>query len=132
MTRSRRPRRSLPALLLAVALVLVGCSQSSDPDTWEDAEKDLAPGEISTIEANFMRSCEEANGGAQADGVTDYCQCSYDALRRFYDSDGRTLEDFTDDEAELREDPEAINNPSLVPAGAVDLLDGCAAEHLAS
>lgn len=130
MTRSRRLRRSRPALLLTLALVLAGCSQSSDPETWEDAEKDLAPGEISTVEANFLRSCEEANGGARVDGVTDYCQCSYDALRRFYDSDGRTLQDFVDDESELREDPEAINNPSLIPSGVVDLLDGCAADTL--
>lgn len=129
MSRFRRPHRFLAVPLLAVGLALVGCSQSSDPDTWESAEEDLEEGEISTVEDNFRTSCEEANEGGRGD-VPDYCECSYDALREFYDSDGRTLEDFTEAESQLREDPEAIRNASVIPAAVITLLEDCAATHL--
>ena len=123
MDSRKKLRSSLVAGFLAMALVVTGCSSSTDPDTWEDAE---ANGD--KVRLNFLASCQEANSGAGSDAdVPSYCECSYDELREWYSDD---FQAFRDAESELRDDPEAINNPSIIPRGVSDALDACALQHL--
>jgi len=103
--------------LFAFALVLAGCSTSSDPDNWVDAD---AAGKI---EQNFVRACTEADDGntANASSLADYCQCSYDGLRAEYSAD---FDGFKTVNSELGSDPEAI------PPNVRTILDNCASAHL--
>ena len=55
---SRKNLRSAGvAGLIALALVVSGCSSSSDPDTWVEAD------ETGKIEENFIRACTEGDDG---------------------------------------------------------------------
>lgn len=117
--------------LIVLALVAVGCSQSSDPTTWEDA---LAEG---NVEQNFLNACVEADDGATSDeqALANYCECSFDELQEtFADDFGRF--DAVDDA--LRSEPEAIDDPTLVEdertradvSAAAVVIQGCASQHL--
>ena len=121
-------RKSRPVLLAALcvfALLLVSCAASSDPSSWEESEE-----QGGKIRENFLAACQESNADAGGEGdVPAYCQCSFGELRDFYADD---FDGFKTAEAELRADPEAINNPAIIPAAVVAALDGCATEHLAA
>ena len=117
--------------LIVLALVAVGCSQSSDPTTWEDA---LAEG---NVEQNFLNACVEADDGATNDeqALANYCECSFDELQEtFADDFGRF--DAVDDA--LRSEPEAIDDPTLIEdertradvSAAAAVIQGCASQHL--
>ena len=125
--------RLRPVRLLAAAVVLVvaGCGNSADPDTWDEAEQDdrFVDGEFgaeSAVEHNFLVSCMEAN----TENLTEaearvLCGCSFDGLRQ-----SLTLQDFKSLDKALRENP----NPSdlddepedLWDDIAEDIFEGCA------
>ncbi len=111
-------RSAAVAGLFAFALVASGCSQSSDPETWEAAD------EIGKVEENFIRACTEGDdGNSDADALADYCQCSYDGLRQEYDDD---FEGFLNVNRDLG------NEPASIPPNVRAIFDGCAADHLGS
>ncbi len=110
--------------VLAAAVVLVaGCGNSADPDTWEEAEEDdrftsEEFGAKSAVEHNFMASCIEAN----TENLTEaearvLCGCSFDGLRAQL-----TLEDFRSLDRALRESPD----PSDLDEDPEDLWDDTA------
>jgi hypothetical protein len=105
--------------LIALVLVLAGCSTSSDPDNWVDAD---AAGKI---QENFIRACTEADDGvtSNASSLADYCGCSYDDLRDDYDAD---FEGFKTINSDLGSDPDAI------PPNVRTILENCASAHLGS
>ena len=118
------PRLRL-AWILAVALVLVvtGCGNSADPDTWAEAEEDdrFVSEEFraeSAVEHNFMVSCMEANTEnlTQAEARV-LCGCSFDGLRQ-----NLTLEEFRSLDGALRSTP----NPSDLEEEPEDLWDDIA------
>lgn len=121
---------SLLALVL-LALVAAGCSQSSDPTTWDDALAER------NVERNFVAACVEADDGATSDeqALVDYCECSFEELQEtFADDFGR----FKDVDDALRSQPEAIDDPTLVEdertradvIAAAAVIEGCAETHL--
>ena len=127
--RTNRRTASLFGLLL-LALVAVGCAQSSDPTTWEEALDE------ENVEQNFLNACVEADdGNTEAGALNDYCACSFAELQEtFADDFGRF--DAVDDA--LRSTPEAIDNPALIDDVdtradvelAAGVIQACAAEHL--
>ncbi|MDW3219346.1 MAG: hypothetical protein R8F63_12120 [Acidimicrobiales bacterium] len=116
--------------LILLALVAAGCSQSSDPTTWEEALDEK------NVEQNFVNACVEADDGATDEGpLTDYCECSFVELQEtFADDFGR----FDAVDGALRSTPEAIADPTLITdvdtradvALAAGVIQGCAADHL--
>ncbi len=112
-------RSAAVAGAITFALVLAGCSSSSDPDTWEQAD------ETGKIEENFIRACEAADDGATADAaaLASYCQCAYDGLRAEYDDD---YEGFVDINSDLS------SKPTAVPPNVSSIIRGCATTHLGS
>ncbi|MEZ5245330.1 MAG: hypothetical protein R2707_09565 [Acidimicrobiales bacterium] len=116
------PRKNLRSAavagLIALALVVTGCSSSSDPDTWASAD------ETGKIEENFLRACTEAGeGNTDSIGLAAYCECSYAGLREEYDDD---FEGF------LAVNRDLGNEPTAIPANVRAIFDGCAADHLGS
>ena len=116
-------RRPVWVLAAAVVLVLAGCGNSADPETWTEAEEDdrFVDAEYSAesaVEHNFMESCIQANTGnlneAQARVL---CSCSFDGLRAQL-----TLEEFRSLDKALRETP----NPSDLDDEPEDLWDDTA------
>ena len=117
--------RLRPVWLLAAAAVLVvsGCGNSADPDTWDEAEQDdrFVDEEFdakSAVEHNFLVSCMEAN----TENLTEaearvLCGCSFDGLRQ-----SLTLEEFRSLDKALRENP----NPSDLDEEPEDLWDDIA------
>ena len=111
--------------IFAVALMLgvVGCGNSADPETWEDAEQDdrfvsEEFGAQSAVEHNFMASCMEANTENLTEaGARVLCGCSFDGLRA-----ALTLEQFHTLDRALRSTP----NPSDLEDEPEDLWDGTA------
>jgi len=105
--------------LITLVLVLAGCSASSDPDNWVDAD---ATGKI---EENFLRACEAADDGktSDANALADYCGCSYDDIRVEYTDD---FEGFKTVNSGLGSDPESI------PPNVRTIFDNCASAHLGS
>ena len=80
----------LVLLLVAVALVAVGCSGSGDPETFNEETRD-----------NFIEACEEANQGDSATVSADtatFCECTYDEIEA-----NMTFEDFKSVDDELDE-----------------------------
>lgn len=116
---SRKNLRSAGvAGVIALALVVGGCSSSSDPDTWDQAD------ETGKIEENFIRACTEGDdGNSDADDLAAYCGCSYDGLRQEYADD---FEGFLSVNSDLGSDPTAI------PSNVREIFDGCASTHLTS
>ena len=131
--------RLRPAWIFAAALMLLvaGCGNSADPDTWEEAEEDdrfldaefeLGDGRSlkfeakSAVEHNFMQACLVANttGDLSLDPVEalGLCRCSFDGLRRAFDD----LQDFKSLDKALRENP----NPSDLDDDPEDLWDDTA------
>ena len=116
-------RRPVWVLAAALALVLAGCGNSADPDTWAEAEEDdrFVDAEFdarSAVEHNFMESCIEANTAnlnqAQARVL---CSCSFTGLR-----EQLTLQEFQSLDKALRETP----NPSDLDEDPEDLWDDIA------
>ncbi len=112
-------RSAAVAGVFTMALVLAGCSSSSDPDTWEQAD------ETGKVEENFIRACTEADDGATADvdALASYCQCSYDGLRKEYTDD---FEGFVAINSDLGSEPTAV------PPNVSAVILGCASTHLGS
>ncbi|MEQ8841200.1 MAG: hypothetical protein RIB98_09465 [Acidimicrobiales bacterium] len=112
-------RSAAAAGVIVLALVGAGCSSSSDPNTWEQAD------ETGKIEENFLRACAEADDGAtaDADALEAYCQCSYDDLREEYDDD---FDGFVAVNSDLGSEPTAI------PPNVSAIIVACAATHLAT
>ncbi len=107
-----------------MALLAAACGASTDPGTWEEAEADG-----DKVRLNFELSCEEANADSAGDGdVPAFCDCSYGVIREFYADDFGA---FKDAESELRSNPEAINDSTVIPTALRIQLDECAAEYLA-
>ena len=116
-------------LVVAGALVLAGCGNSADPETWEEAEQDdryQSEGYASAVEKNFMDSCRLANtDNLTAGQARVLCECSFDGLRNQL-----TLQNFHDLDKALRETP----NPSDLDEDpedswddtAEDILEACA------
>ena len=101
--------RPVWVLAAAVVLVVAGCGNSADPETWDEAEQDerFVDEEFraeSAVEHNFMVSCMEANTEnlTQAEARV-LCGCSFDGLRQ-----NLTLEEFRSLDRALRSTP----NPS--------------------
>lgn len=127
--RTNRHPASLLGLLL-IALLAVGCAQSSDPDTWEEALAEK------NVEQNFLNACVEADEGASdAAALDDYCACAFTELQEtFADDFGRF--DAVDDA--LRSTPEAIIDATLIEDAdtradvqlAAGVIQACEAEHL--
>ena len=135
--------RLRPAWILAAALVLLvaGCGNSADPDTWEEAEQDkrfvdaefegdegvvALPAE-SAVEHNFLQACMEAN--TQTLTLVEakvVCTCSFDELRRAFVD----LQDFKSLDRALRENPnpsDLEDDPEVLWDGtAEDILTACA------
>lgn len=110
----RSPRRSvLSALVVALALVVAGCSESNDPETWEDAEaQDGFP-----VRTNFLDACTEANAGEQGlseDEAPAFCECAFTELR-----EQLTFEEFDALDDDLRADNETV------PTTLQTVVDGC-------
>ena len=123
--------RPVWVLAAAVVLVVAGCGNSADPETWDEAEQDgrfvdEEFGAESAVEHNFMASCMEAN----TENLTEaearvLCGCSFDGLRQRL-----TLEEFRSLDRALRSTP----NPSdlegetevLWDDTAEDILTACA------
>ena len=117
--------RLRPVWVLAAAVVLVvsGCGNSADPDTWDEAEQDdrfvdEEFGAESAVEHNFLASCMEAN----TENLTEaearvLCGCSFDGLRQ-----SLTLAEFQSLDKALRENP----NPSDLEDETEDLWDDIA------
>ena len=124
--------RPVWVLAAAVVLVVAGCGNSADPDTWEQAEEDKRfvdaefEGEEgivelsadSAVEHNFLQACMEANTQtltlAEARVV---CTCSFDGLRT-----ALTLDEFQSLDRALRSTP----NPSDLDEAPEDLWDDIA------
>ena len=131
MASRKRVRVASVLGLLLIALVAVGCAQSSDPTTWEEALAEK------NVENNFINACEEADEGTTADTVAlaDYCQCTFTELQETF-SDDFERSDAVDNA--VRSNPDAINDPLLVEDGdtradvvtAAGLIQGCASQHL--
>ena len=101
--------------VLALAVLAGGCSSSSDPDDWAQAEEE------GNVRQNFMRSCVEANveGSDFTDQqATDYCECAYAEMTEYFADD---FGGFKDLERDLRNDPEDI------PTEVERLFEQCAA-----
>ena len=125
--------RLRPVWLLAAAVLLVvaGCGNSADPDTWEEAEQDdrFVDEEFrakSAVEHNFLVSCMEANTANLTEAEARVlCGCSFDGLRQ-----SLTLQEFQSLDKALRENP----NPSdldeepeaLWDDIAEDIFESCA------
>ena len=117
--------RLRPVWLLAAAVVLVvaGCGNSADPDTWEEAEQDdrFVDEEFrakSAVEHNFLVSCMEANTANLTEAEARVlCGCSFDGLRQ-----SLTLQEFQSLDKALRENP----NPSDLDEEPEDLWDDIA------
>ena len=113
--------RSVWVLAAAVVLVVAGCGNSADPDTWDEAEQDerfVAEGFDSAVEKNFMDSCQLAN----RENLTEpearvLCECSFDGLRA-----SLTLDEFHSLDKALRSTP----NPSDLEEAPEDLWDDIA------
>ena len=102
--------------LIALALVVSGCSSSSDPGDWVQAD------ETGKVEENFLRACTEAGeGNTDPAELGRYCGCSYDALREEYADD---FDGFVTVNRDLGNDPTAI------PANVRAIYEECAATHL--
>ena len=117
--------RLRPVWVLAAALVLLvaGCGNSADPDTWDEAEEDdrfvdEEFGAQSAVEHNFLVSCMEANTENLTEAVARVlCGCSFDGLRQ-----SLTLAEFQSLDKALRETP----NPSDLEEEPEDLWDDIA------
>ncbi|MXZ52978.1 MAG: hypothetical protein F4Z34_07330 [Acidimicrobiaceae bacterium] len=117
--------RLRPVWLLAAAVLLVvaGCGNSADPDTWEEAEQDdrFVDEEFrakSAVEHNFLVSCMEANTANLTEAEARVlCGCSFDGLRQ-----SLTLQEFQSLDKALRENP----NPSDLDEEPEDLWDDIA------
>ncbi len=116
-------RRPVWVLAAAVVLVLAGCGNSADPETWTEAEEDdrFVDAEYSAesaVEHNFMESCIQANTGNLTEAQARVlCSCSFDGLRAQL-----TLEEFRSLDKALRETP----NPSDLDDAPEDLWDDTA------
>ena len=116
-------RRPVWVLAAAVVLVLAGCGNSADPETWTEAEEDdrFVDAEYSAesaVEHNFMESCIQANTGNLTEAQARVlCSCSFDGLRAQL-----TLEEFRSLDKALRETP----NPSDLDDEPEDLWDDTA------
>jgi hypothetical protein len=116
---SRKNLRSAGvAGLIALALVVSGCSSSSDPDTWVEAD------ETGKIEENFIRACTEGDdGNSDPADLADYCGCSYDRLRQEYADDFAGF---------LAVNSDLGSEPGAIPPNVLAIFDGCASTHLGS
>lgn len=115
MARRRDLRSVFVVGILALAVIAAGCSSSSDPDDWAQAEAE------GNVRQNFMRSCTEANveGSDFTDQqATDYCECAYSEMMEHFADD---FAGFKDLESDLRNDPTAI------PIEVERLFEQCAA-----
>ena len=117
----RRRLRPVWALTAVSVLLVAGCGNSADPDTWEEAEEDDrfdGEGFESAVEKNFMASCIEANTGSLTEAEARVlCRCSFDGLR-----EQLTLQEFKSLDKALREDP----NPSDLDDEPEDFWDDIA------
>ncbi len=123
MRRARTFPRIIWLLAAAAVLVVSGCGNSADPDTWDEAEQDERFvdeefGAKSAVEHNFIASCMEAN----TENLTEaearvLCGCSFDGLRQ-----NLTLKEFQSLDKALRENP----NPSDLDEEPEDLWDDIA------
>ena len=113
--------RPVWVLAAAVVLVVAGCGNSADPDTWDEAEQDerfTSEGFDSAVEKNFMDSCQLANSQNLTEAQARVlCGCSFDGLRQ-----NLVLEDFRSLDKALRENP----NPSDLDDDPEDLWDDIA------
>ena len=113
--------RPVWVLAAAVVLVVAGCGNSADPDTWDEAEQDerfVSEGFDSAVEKNFMDSCQLANSQNLTEAQARVlCGCSFDGLRQ-----NLVLEDFRSLDKALRENP----NPSDLDDDPEDLWDDIA------
>lgn len=116
----RRPRFALAALVLVIALVVAGCSQSNDPATWQEAEdQGDADGDF-PVRTNFIDACELANAdqdGMSAEDAVTFCDCAFVQVR-----ESLTFEEFEQLDDDLRSDPEDLR------ADVRELFEGCAAQ----
>ena len=122
--------RPVWVLAAAVVLVVAGCGNSADPETWDEAEQDERFvdeefGAESAVEHNFMASCMEANTQnlTEAEALV-LCRCSFDGLRRAFPD----LKDFQSLDRALRSTP----NPSDLDGETEDLWDDIAEDILRS
>ena len=115
--------RPVWVLAAAVVLVVAGCGNSADPDTWDEAEQDERFvdeefGAKSAVEHNFLVSCMEANTANLTEAEARVlCGCSFDGLRQ-----SLTLAEFQSLDKALRENP----NPSDLDEEPEDLWDDIA------
>ena len=111
-----KSRSVLTAVVLSLAVLLAGCAQGNDPDTWETAEaQDGFP-----VKANFIDACEKANtdaDGMSASQATSFCECAFGEVR-----ESLTFEEFKQLDDDLRADAE-----SDVPQSFEELVSGCGA-----
>ena len=109
-----KSRSVLTAVVISLAVLLAGCAEGNDPDTWETAEAQ----EGYPVKVNFIDACEKAN--AEADGMSasqavSFCECAFVEVR-----ESLTFEEFKALDDELRADAE-----SPVPQSFEDLVSGC-------
>lgn len=129
--------RPVWVLAAAVVLVVAGCGNSADPETWDEAEQDerfvdaVFEGDEgvvelpadSAVEHNFLQACMEAN--TQTLTLVEakvVCTCSFDGLRQSLPD----LEAFRSLDRALRSTP----NPSDLEGETEDLWDGTAEDIL--
>lgn len=109
-----KSRSVLTVVVLSLAVLLAGCAQGNDPDTWETAEaQDGFP-----VRSNFIDACEKANteaDGMSASEATSFCECAFGEVR-----ESLSFEEFKALDDDLRADPE-----SDVPRSFEDLVNGC-------
>lgn len=111
-------RSSGLAGLAVLTLVLAGCSQNSDPNTWDEADA------VGEVENNFVSACTEADEGrSEVSALASYCGCAYDALRQEYDAD-------FDGFVKLNRD--LGNDPAAIPPNVSAIFTECASTYLGS
>lgn len=132
MRRTRAPRATLIAGLVAVAVLLTGCGSSSDPSTWEEAEAQVQDGEDFPVKVNFIEACNEANTGEEGfddSAARAYCRCAFQELR---ESLAFAEFDALDDGLRKNPDPNSLEGDAAAAWRVAErLLEACAADATA-